>query len=153
MNFNLSSWALRHRPFVGFSIVLVFLGGLFALAVIHQREDPDFAFRIMVVRTGYAGATAKEVAEQVTDVLEKKLQDLQSLDYLKSYSKPGESVIFVYPKQDIPARDLPEFWYQARKKIGDVRPFLPPGVAGPFFNDEFGDTYSLLYAISGEGLG
>src|SRR5262249_55163919 len=144
--------ALRHRPFVGFSMAMLFLGGLFALAVIHQREDPDFAFRVMVVRAGYSGATASEVADQVTDVLEKKLQDLPSLDYLKSYSKPGESVIFVYARQDIPARELPEFWYQVRKKVGDVRPFLPPGVSGPYFNDEFGDTYSLLYAISGEGL-
>ena len=107
MTFNLTDWALRHRPFVGFSMAMLFLGGLFALAVIHQREDPDFAFRVMVVRAGYSGATASEVAEQVTDVLEKKLQDLPSLDYLKSYSKPGESVIFVYARQDIPARELP----------------------------------------------
>jgi len=152
MNFNLTDWALRHRPFVGFLVVLLFVGGLFALLVIHQREDPDFAFRIMVVRTLYPGATAREVTEQVTDVLEKKLQDLPSLDYLKSYSKPGESVIFVYPRQDLPGRALPDIWYQVRKKVADVRPFLPPGVVGPFFNDEFGDTYSLLYAISGEGL-
>jgi multidrug efflux pump len=106
----------------------------------------------MVVRTAYPGATAREVTEQVTDVLEKKLQDMPSLDYLRSYSKSGESVIFVYPRQDLPARELPDFWYQVRKKIGDVRGFLPPGIVGPFFNDEFGDTYSLLYAISGDGL-
>ena len=151
-SFNLTDWALRHRPFIGFSLILLFVAGLFALRTIHQREDPDFAFRIMVVRTAYPGATAKEVAEQVTDVLEKKLQDMPSLDYLKSYSKPGESVIYVYPRQDLPARELPEFWYQVRKKVADMRIFLPPGIAGPFFNDEFGDTYSLLYAISGEGL-
>jgi multidrug efflux pump len=152
VSFNLSDWALRHRPFIGFAVVLLFLGGLFALRVIHQREDPDFAFRVMVVRTGYPGATAREVTEQLTDVLEKKLQDMPSLDYLKSYSKPGESVVFVYPRQDLPVQELPEFWYQIRKKIGDIRAFLPPGIAGPFFNDEFGDTYSLLYAISGDGL-
>jgi multidrug efflux pump len=153
MSFNLTDWALRHRPFIGFLLVLLFIGGFFALRVIHQREDPDFSFRIMVVRTIYSGATAKEVAEQVTDVIEKKLQDMPSLDYLKSYSKPGESVIYVYPRQDLRSGELPQFWYQVRKKVGDVRAFLPPGVSGPFFNDEFGDTYSVLYALSGEGLG
>ncbi len=152
MSFNLSDWALRHRPFIGFTVVLLFVAGLYGLRVLHQREDPDFSFRVMVVRTAYPGATAQEVAQQVTDVLEKKLQDMSSLDYLKSYSKPGESVIYVYPRQDLPARELPEFWYQVRKKVGDIRVYLPPGAAGPFFNDEFGDTYSLLYAISGEGL-
>src|SRR5215471_21300652 len=149
---NISEWALRHRAFVTFSMVLLFLSGIAGYRIIHEREDPDFSFRVMIVRTLYPGATAQEVADQLTDVIEKKLQDLPSLDYLKSYSKPGESVIFVYARQDIPARELPEFWYQVRKKVGDVRPFLPPGVSGPYFNDEFGDTYSLLYAISGEGL-
>lgn len=153
MKLNLSEWAVGHRSFVGFSIVLLFFTGLFGIQALHQREDPDFAFRVMVVRTLYPGATAKEVTDQVTDVLEKKLQDMPSLDYLKSYARPGESVIFVNVRQDLPAREVPEFWYQVRKKLGDIRFALPPGVIGPFFNDEFGDTYSTVYAISGEGIG
>ncbi len=149
---NLSKWALRHRALVTFSMVLLFLGGVQGYRSIHQREDPDFSFRVMVVRTLYPGATAQEVADQVTDVIEKKLQDLPSLDYLKSYSKPGESVIFVTPRQDLPRNELPNIWYQTRKKVGDARLSLPPGVIGPFFNDEFGDTYAVLYAFSGEGF-
>src|SRR5215813_14182748 len=148
---NLSEFALRHRAFIAFSMVLLFLGGLQGYRSIHQREDPDFSFRVMVVRTLYPGGTAQEVANQLTDVIEKKLQDLPSLDYLKSYSKPGESVIYVTPRQDLPRAELANIWYQTRKKVGDVRLSLPPGVIGPFFNDEFGDTYAVLYAISGEG--
>ena len=149
--FNLSTWALRHRAFVGFVMALLFLCGGWAYWVIPQREDPDFSFRVMVIRTLYPGATAREVADQVTDALEKKLQDLPSLDYLRSYSKPGESVIFIVPRQDLPRGQLPEIWYQARKRVGDTRLVLPPGALGPFFNDEFGDTFAVLYAISGKG--
>ena len=149
---NLSEWALGHRALVTFSMVLLFLGGLQGYRAIHQREDPDFSFRVMVVRTLYPGATAQEVADQVTDIVEKKLQDLPSLDYLRSYSKPGESVIFVAPRQDLPRNELANIWYQTRKKVGDARLALPPGVVGPFFNDEFGDTYAVLYAFSGEGF-
>jgi multidrug efflux pump len=97
----------------------------------------------MVVKTLYPGATALEVEQQVTDRLEKKIQELPNLDFLRSYSKPGESVIFVTPREDTPPKDIPELWYQVRKKVGDIRMALPPGIVGPFFNDEFGDTYSL----------
>jgi multidrug efflux pump len=149
---NLSEWALHHRAFIAFSMVLLFLGGIQGYLIIHEREDPDFSFRVMVVRTLYPGATAHEVADQVTDIIEKKLQDLPSLDYLRSYSKPGESVIFIAPRQDLPRQELANIWYQTRKKVGDARLSLPPGVLGPFFNDEFGDTYAVLYAFAGEGF-
>ncbi|HLF95848.1 MAG TPA: efflux RND transporter permease subunit [Methylococcaceae bacterium] len=152
-NFNLSAWALEHRAFTGFLMVLVLLGGIFAYLRLEQREDPKFTFRVMVVKTLYPGATAQEVEEQVTDRLEKKIQELPYLDTLRSYSKPGESVIFVTPREDTPPREIPGLWYQVRKKVGDIQFTLPPGVVGPFFNDEFGDTYSLIYAISGEGFG
>jgi len=105
-----------------------------------------------VVKTLYPGATALEVENQVTDRLEKKLQEVPNLDYIRSYSKPGESVIFVTPREDIPATEIAYLWYQVRKKIADIRLSMPPGAIGPFFNDEFGDTYSLLYAFSGEGF-
>ena len=150
--FNLTEWALQHRAFTAFMMVLLLLGGIFAYFILEQREDPKFTFRVMVVKTLYPGATAKEVEEQVTDHLEKKLQELPNLDYLRSYSKPGESVIFVNAREDIPPSEIQVLWYSVRKKIGDIKLTLPPGVIGPFFNDEFGDTYSLLYAFSGEGL-
>ena len=149
--FNLSEWVLKHRSFTGFMIALVVLGGMFAYYRLGQMEDPPFTFRIMVVKTLYPGATALEVEQQLTDRLEKKIQELPNLDYLRSYSKPGESVIFVTPREDTPPKDIPELWYQVRKKVDDIRMTQPPGSIGPFFNDEFGDTYSLLYAFSGDG--
>lgn len=151
-DFNLSEWALEHRSFTGFVMALLLLGGVFAYFTLEQREDPKFTFRIMVIKTLYPGATALEVENQVTDRLEKKLQELPNLDYLRSYSKPGESVIFVTPREDIPDSQIAPIWYQVRKKIADIQISLPKGVIGPFFNDEFGDTYSLLYAFSGEGF-
>lgn len=150
--FNLSEWVLNHRSFTGFMLALVVLGGVFAYYKLGQQEDPPFTFRIMVVKTLYPGATALEVEQQLTDRLEKKIQELPDLDYLRSYSKPGESVIFVTPREDTPPKDIPELWYQVRKKVDDIRMTLPPGSIGPFFNDEFGDTYSLIYAFSGEGF-
>jgi len=150
--FNLSEWVLKHRSFTGFMIALVVIGGLFAYYRLGQQEDPPFTFRIMVVKTLYPGATALEVEQQLTDRLEKKIQELPNLDYLRSYSKPGESVIFVTPREDTPPKQIPELWYQVRKKVDDIRMTLPSGSIGPFFNDEFGDTYSLIYAFSGEGF-
>ena len=151
-DFNLSAWVLQHRAFTGFMMTLVVAGGLFAYLQLGQQEDPPFTFRVMVVKTLYPGATALEVEQQLTDRLEKKIQELPNLDYLRSYSKPGESVIFVTPREDTPPKDIPQLWYQVRKKVDDIRMTLPPGSIGPFFNDEFGDTYSLLYAFSGDGF-
>ena len=151
-DFNLSEWVLKHRPITGFLMVLVLLGGIVAYFLLGQREDPAFTFRLMVVKTLYPGATALETEQQVTDRLEKKIQELPNLDFIRSYSKSGESVIFVTPREDTPAKEIPDLWYQVRKKVGDIRMSLPPGIIGPFFNDEFGDTYSLLYAFSGEGF-
>jgi len=151
-DFNLSAWVLKHRAFTGFIMVLLLLGGLFAYFRLGQREDPEFTFRVMVVKTLYPGATALEVEQQLTDRLEKKIQELPNLDILRSYSKPGESVIFVTPREDTPPKEIPGLWYQVRKKVDDIRMTLPPGSIGPFFNDEFGDTYSVIYAFSGDGF-
>ncbi|HYA20035.1 MAG TPA: efflux RND transporter permease subunit [Burkholderiales bacterium] len=150
--FNLSEWVLNHRQFTGFVMASLMLGGIFAYFRLGQREDPGFTFRVMVVKTFYPGATAREVEEQVTDRIEKKIQDLPDLDYVNSYSKPGESTIFVTLRQYVPRADVPDLWYQVRKKIGDIRDTLPRGAIGPYFNDEFGDTYSIIYAFSGDGF-
>lgn len=152
-DFNLTEWALQHKAYTGFMMVLLMVGGIFAYFRLEQREDPKFTFRVMVVKTLYPGATAREVEEQITDRLEKKLQELPDLDTLRSYSKPGESVIFVMAREDAAPKEIPAIWYQARKKVADMEMTLPPGRIGPFFNDEFGDTYSLLYAFSGDGYG
>jgi multidrug efflux pump len=152
MRYNISEWGLGHQPFTAFLMILLMLGGLFAYFRLGQKEDPEFTFRIMVVKTLYPGATAREVEQQVTDRLEKKLQELPYLDYLRSYSKPGESVIFITPRQDVPPGEVPYIWYLARKKISDIGATLPPETRGPFFNDEFGDTYTSVLAFSFEGF-
>lgn len=151
--FNLSAWALRHRTLTLFFLLLFTLAGVLAYATLGLKEEPEFKFKAMVVRVLWPGATAEEIEQQVTDKLEKKLQDTPHLDYLKSYSRPGESVIFVNLEGSARAQAVDDTWYQVRKKTADVRPELPAGVIGPFFNDEFGDTYTNIYAVTGEGFG
>ncbi len=152
VRFNLSEWALDHRPLVLFLILVCALTGALAYGRLGQSEDPPFTFKVVVVRTNWPGASARDVEQQVTDRIEKKLQELP-LEWVKSYSKPGESLVFVSFRDALPSAAVPELQYQVRKKIGDIRNTLPAGIQGPFFNDEFGDTYTNLYAISGDGYG
>ncbi|MPS47599.1 efflux RND transporter permease subunit [Methylobacillus sp.] len=149
--FNLSRWALTHRSLVLYFMLVLTLAGMLAYTKLGQSEDPPFTFKVMVVRTMWPGASTHEVEQQVTDKLEKKLQELPYLDILRSYSRPGESLIFILAKDSTPPSAVPDVWYQARKKIGDIRNTLPDGIQGPFFNDEFGDVYGNLYALHGEG--
>jgi len=149
--FNLSEWALRHQNFVLYCIVALGLIGAFSYERLGQSEDPPFTFKVMVVQTRWPGATAAEITEQVTEKIEKKLQEIPELDYLRSYSRPGESQVFVVAKDSVPSTRMPEIFYQVRKKIGDIRYTLPPGIQGPFFNDEFGDTFGNIYALTGDG--
>jgi len=151
--FNLSAWALRHRTLTLFFLLVFTLAGVLAYATLGLKEEPEFKFKTMVVRVLWPGATAEEIEQQVTDKLEKKLQDTPHLDYLRSYSRPGESVIFVNLLGSTRAGTVDDTWYQVRKKTGDLRAELPAGVVGPFFNDEFGDTYSNIYAVTGDGFG
>ncbi|MCB5190761.1 efflux RND transporter permease subunit [Methylobacillus arboreus] len=150
-HFNLSDWALHHRSLVLYFMLALTIAGMLAYTKLGQSEDPPFTFKVMVVRTLWAGASAHEVEQQVTDKLEKKLQELPHLDILRSYSRPGESLIFILARDDTPPKAVPDVWYQARKKIGDIRNTLPDGVQGPWFNDEFGDVYGNLYALHGDG--
>ncbi|MDH5245201.1 MAG: efflux RND transporter permease subunit, partial [Betaproteobacteria bacterium] len=151
--FNLSEWALHHRPLVLFMIVVSALAGIFSYGRLGQSEDPPYTFKVMVVRTHWPGATAREVELQVTDRIERKLQEVPRIDWVRSYSKPGESLVFFSMKDNAPATLVPETFYQVRKKVGDMRNTLPVGIQGPFFNDEFGDTYTNIYAITGDGFG
>jgi multidrug efflux pump len=149
--FNLSEWALSHQTLVLYFMVVLAAIGVGSFMRLGQAEDPDFTFKLMVVRTLWPGASAEEVERQLTDRIEKKLQETPRLDFLRSYSKPGESVVFVFVKDSSRPDEIRDTWYQVRKKVGDIRLTLPQGVAGPFFNDEFGDTYGNIYAITGEG--
>ena len=150
--FNLSRWAIEHGAFTRFMIVLLMFAGVFAYLHLGQREDPEFTFRIMVMRTSWPGATARQMEEQVTDRLEEKLEETPWLDRTESYSKPGEASVFVFLREDTPPKEVRNVWYQVRKKIGDIQQNLPAGVQGPFFNDEFGDTYVSMYAFHTEGF-
>ncbi|MGG1943570.1 efflux RND transporter permease subunit [Trinickia sp. NRRL B-1857] len=150
--FNLSAWALRHQALVVFVIVLATLAGILAYTRLAQSEDPPFTFRVMVIRTLWPGATARQVQEQVTDRIERKLQETPYIDFQRSYSRPGESMIFFTMKDSAPVKAVPETWYQVRKKVGDIAQTLPPGVVGPFFNDEFGDVYTNVYTLEGDGF-
>jgi multidrug efflux pump len=150
--FNLSRWALEHIPLTRYLIVALLIGGVLSYSRLGQDEDPPFTFRAMVVRAMWPGATALQMADQVTDKLEKKLQETPYIDKIRSYSKPGETLIILQLRESTPPKETPGAWYQVRKKIGDIRNTLPAGVIGPFFNDEFGDTYGSIFALSGDGF-
>ena len=151
--FNLSEWALNHQSFVLFVMIVLAVLGVLSYQRLGQSEDPPFTFKVMVIRSNWPGASAREVEQQLTDKIEKKLQEAPHVDVIRSYSKPGESLVFLVLKDSTPASAVPDAWYQVRKKIGDIRQSLPAGVQGPFFNDEFGDTYGNLYALAGDGFG
>ncbi|MDO9225793.1 MAG: efflux RND transporter permease subunit [Pseudomonadota bacterium] len=150
-SFNLSTWSLEHPSLVAYLMVVLTLGGVLAYFNLGRSEDPDFTIKLMVVRSFWPGATAPEVEQQVTDRIEKKLQELPYLDNLRSYSKPGESLIFVELRDFTPPKKVPELWYQVRKKLDDIRHTLPEGVRGPFPNDEFGDAFGNVFALTGDG--
>ncbi len=149
---NLSRWSLEHIPLIRYLMVVLLLGGIMSYANLGQDEDPPFTFRAMVVRAYWPGASSVQVAEQVTDRLEKKLQETPYIDKIRSYSKPGETLIILELRESTPPKEVQGVWYQVRKKIGDMRNTLPPGVQGPFFNDEFGDTFGSIFALSGDGF-
>ncbi|MGI4720837.1 MAG: efflux RND transporter permease subunit [Janthinobacterium lividum] len=150
--FNLSRWALEHIPLTRYLIAALLIGGILSYQQLGQDEDPPFTFRAMVVSAVWPGATAVQMAEQVTDPLERKLQETPYIDKIRSFSKPGETTIILELRESTPPEETPPAWYQVRKKIGDMAATLPQGVIGPFFNDEFGDTYGSIFALSGDGF-
>ena len=150
--FNLSDWALKHQTLVLYLMLVTTLAGLMAYTKLGQSEDPPFTFKVMLVHTLWPGASAQEVEQQVTDKLEKKIQELPHLDYTNSFSRPGESMIFVVLQDDTPAEAVPETWYQVRKKVEDIRYTLPKSIQNLSFNDEFSDVYGSMYALTGDGF-
>ncbi len=150
--FNVSRWALEHPALTRYLLVVLLVLGVGAYFQLGQDEDPPFTFRAMALRVFWPGATAQQVADQVTDKLERTLQEVPYSDKIRSYSKPGEALIIFQVKDNSPPREMAQIWYTVRKKIGDMRGTLPAGVIGPFFNDEFGDVYGSIYALSADGF-
>lgn len=149
--FNLSDWALKHQTLVLYFMLILTAIGVVSYTKLGQSEDPPFTFKAMVVRTILPGANANEVALQVTDKLEKKLQEVPHLGFISSYSRAEESMIVLRIDDATAAKDMLNVWYQARKKVGDIQHTLPNNIQGPFFNDEFGDVFGNMYALTGKG--
>ncbi|WP_266159643.1 efflux RND transporter permease subunit [Dyella silvatica] len=149
---NLSAWTLRHKSLVFFLMGMIALFGMMSYSRLSQSEDPPFTFKVMVIQSFWPGASAQQMQEEVTDRISRKLQETPSIDFLRSYSRPGESLIFFNIKDSAPAASVPDTWYQVRKKVADIGAQLPQGVQGPFFNDEFGDVYTNIYALEGDGF-
>ena len=152
MGFNLSAWALRNRQIVLFLMILLAAIGAMSYTKLGQSEDPPFTFKAMVIRTLWPGATAEEVSRQVTERIEKKLMETGEYERIVSFSRPGESQVTFMARDSLHSKDIPELWYQIRKKVADIRHTLPPEIQGPFFNDEFGTTFGNIYALTGKGF-
>ena len=152
LGFNISRWALEHPALTRYLMVVLLVLGFAAYFQLGQDEDPPFTFRAMVVQAFWPGATAQQVAEQVTDKIEKTLQEVPYADKIRSYTKPGESLTILQLRDSSPPREVAESWYQARKRVGDMRSTLPGGVIGPVFNDDFGDVYGSIFALSADGF-
>ncbi|MBJ8453287.1 efflux RND transporter permease subunit [Acinetobacter bereziniae] len=149
-SFNLSEWALKNKGLVLYFMILLGIVGLFSYSKLSQSEDPPFSFKVMVVQTYWPGATAQEVSLQITDKVEKELMSTGLYDKIMAYSRPGESMVMFMAKDSLVSNELPNVWYQVRKKVGDIKTQLPSGVQGPFFNDEFGDTFGNIYVLTGK---
>lgn len=150
MGFNLSEWALKNRPLVLYALILLGLMGIYSYTQLGQSEDPPFTFKVMVVNTLWPGASAEEVSRQITERVEKKLMETGDYDRITSFSRPGQSQVLFMARDDMRSSEIPDLWYQVRKKVGDIRHTLPPDIQGPFFNDEFGTTYGNIYALTGK---
>ncbi|MDI4662999.1 efflux RND transporter permease subunit [Xanthobacter autotrophicus] len=150
--FNLSEWALGHRSVVTYFMLVIIVAGISSYLRLGRSEDPDFSVKTMVVQAGWPGATVGDTIEQITDRLERKLQETPNLDHLKSYTTAGQTTIFVNLKDSTSPERVADIWYQVRKKVGDIRNTLPQGIVGPGFNDEFGDTYGIVYGFTADGF-
>jgi multidrug efflux pump subunit AcrB len=150
--FNISRWALEHPALTRYLMVVLLVMGSVAYFQLGQDEDPPFTFRAMVIQAFWPGASAQQMAEQVTDKIEKTLQEVPQADKIRSFTKPGESLTLLQLKDSAPPGEVPNSWYQVRKRVGDMRNTLPAGVIGPVFNDDFGDVYGSIFAITSDGF-
>lgn len=149
---NLAEWAIRHKQIVYFFIIAIITGGLWSYFHLGRSEDPDFTIRQAVVTAAWPGASAQQITQQVTDPLEKKLQDTKGLDYIKSFTHDGKTVIYVNLKDSVPKEEMQTRWHEIRNLVNDEWGSLPSGVMGPYINDRFDDVYSSIYAVTGDGF-
>jgi multidrug efflux pump len=152
MGFNLSEWALNNRSLTVYLMIVAVVAGLFAFVRLGRNEDPSFVIKTMVVQAAWPGASVDDMLKQVTERLERTLQETPKLDFLRSFTRAGVTTIFVNLKDSTGAREIPDIWYHVRKSIGDMRHTLPAGVVGPGFNDEFGDTFGIIYGFTADGF-
>jgi len=152
VGFNLSAWALKNRQIVLYLMILLGIIGAISYTKLGQSEDPPFTFKAMVIKTNWPGASAEEVSRQITERIEKKLMETGDFDKIVSFSRPGESQVTFIARDSMHSNEIPDLWYQVRKKVSDIRHTLPQGIQGPFFNDEFGTTFGNIYALTGEGF-
>jgi multidrug efflux pump subunit AcrB len=152
IGFNVSDWAIRHRPLIFFFMIAIVLAGALSYLRLGRNEDPVFTIKTMVVQASWPGASIDDTLLQITDRIEKKLQETPYLDYIRSYTVAGQTTVFVHLKDSVPARTIGEVWYQVRKKVGDIRGTFPQGTVGPHFNDEFGETYGIIYGFTADGF-
>ena len=150
--FNLSDWALNHRSLVWYFMLIFTVAGVFAYLHLGREEDPSFTIKTMLIQANWPGASVDETTRQVTDRIEKKLEELESLDFSRSVTTAGQTIIFVNLKPTTKARDVAPTWVQVRNMVNDLRPNFPQGVQGPFFNDRFGDVFGNIYAFTSDGL-
>ena len=150
MNFNLSEWALKNKGLILYFMILLGIVGMVSYSKLSQSEDPPFTFKVMVVQTYWPGATAEQVSLQVTDRIEKELMSTGNYERIMAYSRPGESLVTFVAKDSLRSAQIPDVWYDVRKKVNDIRHELPSDVQGPFFNDEFGDTFGNIYVLTGK---
>jgi len=151
-SFNLSDWALQHRSLVWYFMIAFMFAGLFSYLELGREEDPAFTIKTMVIQAKWPGASAEETTRQVTDRIEKKLEELESLDYTKSITTPGQTTVFVNLRDTTKARDVTPTWVRVRNMINDIKGDFPEGVIGPGFNDRFGDVFGNIYAFTSDGL-
>lgn len=151
-SFNLSEWALAHRSFVTYFMIVFSIAGLFSYLNLGREEDPAFTIKTMIIQAQWPGASVEETTQQVTDRIEKKLEELASLDYTRSITTPGQTTIFLNLRDTTKAADVAPTWVQVRNMISDIRGEFPQGVVGPFFNDRFGDVYGNIFAFTADGL-
>ncbi|HRZ63264.1 MAG TPA: efflux RND transporter permease subunit, partial [Rubrivivax sp.] len=149
---NLSEWSLKRPSFIIFLMILVVVAGVLAFKDLGRDEDPPFTVRTMIIAAAWPGATVEETIEQVTERLERTLQETQNFDAIRSYTTAGQTTIFVDLDETTSTQDIPDVWYRVRRNIGDIRHTLPAGVVGPFFNDDFGDTFGFIYGFTADGF-
>ena len=149
---NLSEWALNHRSLVAYLMIVAVAAGVLSYFRLGRNEDPSFIIKTMVVKAVWPGATTEETLNQITERLERTLEETPHLDFLRSFTTPGATTIFVNLKGNASAQQVADTWYHVRKSIADMRHTLPSGVRGPFFNDEFGDTFGIIYGFTADGF-